>query len=334
VVGLPILTNSCRSKIHGKYQWTHSMDCCDYKLSVLCAHKFHSGSKVHYNIETSNESPVVTTRAKSKAQEAASATTLPTQSDEGSDEAESNGDNPPVDNTEEGNGNDDTEAEESGDKENAAEKSNERVGNSEPSTTPEERSKRWFLQGSRDVYYAGLNLNEKWNPSCSIQEEPKIQINALNEVPDLKRLFEGYNMYWMAKTPGKYNMEMVRVRAIPIDISERTITRILMGGDYTVPIRTTEYDYQMEAMKGIRKLSIEEKVLHFQWMANIIVEDKEGEEWVTGIKPINKASLNFLAKSWLSIVQHRLAPTVNDNVLITDSVTLHLGRHDLNLVSY
>ncbi|MCD9641803.1 hypothetical protein HAX54_028247 [Datura stramonium] len=78
--------------------------------------------------------------------------------DEGSDKAKSDGDNPPADNVEESNGNaeegnddaeesgdDDTEAEESGDKESAAEKSNEQVGDSEPATTPEARSKRWFL---------------------------------------------------------------------------------------------------------------------------------------------------------------------------------------------
>ncbi|MCD7464073.1 hypothetical protein HAX54_052012, partial [Datura stramonium] len=68
-----------------------------------------------------------------------------------------------------------------------------------------------------------------------------------------------------------------------------------MGGDYTVLTKTTEYDYGMEPMKGIRKLSTEDKVLHFQWMAEIIVKDKEGVEWVTGRKPIYKASLNFLA---------------------------------------
>ncbi|MCE0481296.1 hypothetical protein HAX54_038947, partial [Datura stramonium] len=110
-------------------------------------------------------------------------------------------------------------------------------------------------------------------------EDHKIRINALNEVPELKRLFEGYNMHWIAKISGKYSMEM------------------------------------MEAMKGIGKLSTEEKLIHFRWMANIIVEDKEEAEWVTSRNPIYKASLNFLARSWWSIVRHRLAPTVNDNVL-------------------
>ncbi|MCE3050133.1 hypothetical protein HAX54_046519, partial [Datura stramonium] len=97
-----------------------------------------SGSNLHYSIETSDESLVVTTRAKSKAQEAAVAIASPPQSDEGSDEAKSDGDNPPTDNAEKGKGNveegnddaeesgdDDTEAEESGDKESAVEKSSE-----------------------------------------------------------------------------------------------------------------------------------------------------------------------------------------------------------------
>ncbi|MCD7469276.1 hypothetical protein HAX54_008202 [Datura stramonium] len=122
-------------------------------------------------------------------------------------------------------------------------------------------------------------------------------------------------MYWMAKTPGKNNMEMVRefyancyctlekkdsskkaikkepmldsikVRSIPVDISERTITRVLMGGEFTLSYRTIEYDYLMEAMKGIRKLRTEDK-------------------------------------SWWSIVRHRLAPTVNDNVFITERAAL------------
>ncbi|MCE3215734.1 hypothetical protein HAX54_003307, partial [Datura stramonium] len=80
-----------------------------------------SGSEVHYNITRSDESPMVTTREKSKAQEVAAATTSPPQSVEGNDEAESNCYNPPVDadNTEKGNddveesGDDDTNAEES-----------------------------------------------------------------------------------------------------------------------------------------------------------------------------------------------------------------------------
>ncbi|MCD7460356.1 hypothetical protein HAX54_043371, partial [Datura stramonium] len=150
------------------------------------------------NIE---EAPVVITRAKFKAQEATTATSPLSQSEEGGEEAESDGEDPPADDAEEGNddaeesGDDDSEAEESGNKKSVAENSREQVEDSDPVTTPEERSKRWFVQGSRDMYYAGLALNDKGNPSHNIHEEPKIRINSLNEVPELKRLFKGYDMH-------------------------------------------------------------------------------------------------------------------------------------------
>ncbi|MCE5167049.1 hypothetical protein HAX54_035137, partial [Datura stramonium] len=163
-------------------------------------------------------------------------------SDEGSAEADSDGDNPPTDTSGKGNDDaeksreDDTNVEESSDKYSTAEESNEQEEDS--GITPEARSKRWFLQGSRDVYYARLNLNEKGNPSRSIQEEPNIQINALNEVPELKRIFEKKASSKMAikKEPV---LDSVRVKAIPVDISKRTITRVLMGGDFTGPTRTS-----------------------------------------------------------------------------------------------
>ncbi|MCE5165877.1 hypothetical protein HAX54_012778, partial [Datura stramonium] len=80
------------------------------------------------------------------------ATTSPPKSNEGSDEAESDGDNPPADNTGKVNDNDaqsgegDTNVEESSDKDSGAEESIEQEEDS--GITPEERSKRWFLQGS------------------------------------------------------------------------------------------------------------------------------------------------------------------------------------------
>ncbi|MCE3051820.1 hypothetical protein HAX54_050887 [Datura stramonium] len=70
-------------------------------------------------------------KAKYKAQEAATATTSPPQSDEGGDEAESDGDNPLADNAGKGNDDDaqlgegDTNAEESSDKYSGAEESND-----------------------------------------------------------------------------------------------------------------------------------------------------------------------------------------------------------------
>ncbi|MCD7467286.1 hypothetical protein HAX54_004626 [Datura stramonium] len=76
VVGSLILITSCRLEIHGMNLWTHSMGRCENEWPILCARRFHnsSGLEVYYSIETSNESPVVTTREKYKAHKAAAAT--------------------------------------------------------------------------------------------------------------------------------------------------------------------------------------------------------------------------------------------------------------------
>ncbi|MCE0481297.1 hypothetical protein HAX54_038948 [Datura stramonium] len=127
-----------------------------YSLSYFCeannlCHS-SSGSEVHYYIKTFDESPKVTTRVKSKAQEAVIATSPLSQSEEGGEETDSDGEKPHADDAEEGNddakesGDDDTEAEESGDKESATEKSSEQVEEYDPATTLEARSKIWFYR--------------------------------------------------------------------------------------------------------------------------------------------------------------------------------------------
>ncbi|MCD7464624.1 hypothetical protein HAX54_053134 [Datura stramonium] len=146
-------------------------------------------------------------------------------------------------------------------------------------------------ESSRDVYYAGPSM-KKVIPAVVSRRSQRFISMPLNEVLELKRLFEGCqhvldgqdleNTAWrwcvssthlthFEKKGSSKNsikkepvLDSVRVRVIPIDIPERTITKVLMDGDYTVPIITIEYDYRMEAMKGMRKLSTEYKVLHFQ----------------------------------------------------------------------
>ncbi|MCE0480636.1 hypothetical protein HAX54_037662, partial [Datura stramonium] len=120
----PVLTNSCRPEINGKNLPTHS----------------------RVVVRTNGPSFVP---GKVQSPRSSSSYFLTSQSNKGSDEAESDGDNPLVDNAEEGNGNveegndggeelgdDYTEAEESGDKESVVEQSNEQVRDSNPATTP------------------------------------------------------------------------------------------------------------------------------------------------------------------------------------------------------
>ncbi|MCD7465722.1 hypothetical protein HAX54_001810 [Datura stramonium] len=187
-----------------------------------------------------------------------------------------------------------------------------------------------------DITRKGYNDAEKVGEDDTNAEDPVIRIVLLKSLMSRKRnlmemvcgFYKNYCCTLEKKASSKTEikkeivLDSVRVRAIPVDISERTTTRVLMGGDFTVLTRITEYGYRMEAMKGIRKLSTEDKMLHFQWMANIIAEEKEGAEWVTSRKPIYKASLNFLSMSWWSIVRHCLTPIVNDNALSGERAAL------------
>ncbi|MCD7468507.1 hypothetical protein HAX54_006785 [Datura stramonium] len=117
-------------------------------------------------------------------------------------------------------------------------------------------------------------------------------------------------------------LDMVWVRACLVDISERTISRFLFGNGYEALVLILEYDYRMEALKKVKQLSTKDKLMHFWWMANIITKAKEDAEWVISGKPISKTSLNFLAKSRWSIIRHKLALMVKNNILSADQAAL------------
>ncbi|MCD9642555.1 hypothetical protein HAX54_029414, partial [Datura stramonium] len=169
-------------EIHGTNLWTDSIGRCENKRSVYVP-VGSTGNKKQQEAAARKE----IAKKRQVGDESELKSSSGSESKEGGEEA-SDGDDPLADDTEEGNddveesGDDDTKAEESGNKESVAEKSGEQVEDSDPATTPEASSKRWFVQGSQDVYYAGLSLNDKGNPTRSIQEDPKIQINVLNEV--------------------------------------------------------------------------------------------------------------------------------------------------------
>ncbi|MCD9638572.1 hypothetical protein HAX54_022629 [Datura stramonium] len=210
-----------------------------------------SCSKESYEIDSSGEPPAVNARAKVMSQVITEVGPSLPHSDEGGEKTEADDDDPPNDNKEEG--------------ENADEESGEQESDSEPSTVP----------------------------NASIQEEPKIQTGALNEVPELRRLFEKYIVHWIVETPGRYSGDMVCEfyenyystmeknaptrqavkkewcytwfnQSIPVDISERTISRFLYDSSYEAPVLTLEYDYQMEVLERVKKLSIEDKLMHIQ----------------------------------------------------------------------
>ncbi|MCD7463048.1 hypothetical protein HAX54_049855, partial [Datura stramonium] len=73
-------------------------------------------------------------------------------------------------------------------------------------------------------------------------------------------------------------LDMVPVRACPVDICKRTISRSLFGSSYEALGLTMKYDYQVEALKRVKQVITKDKLMLFRWMANIIAEDKEDAE--------------------------------------------------------
>ncbi|MCD7465800.1 hypothetical protein HAX54_001968 [Datura stramonium] len=112
-------------------------------------------------------------------------------------------------------------------------------------------------------------------------EEPQIWTSALNEIPELKRIFKSYNIDWMAETLGKYSMEMVLEFYTNYNC---TLQKIALSRDAIKkePMLDLEYDYLIEALKGIRKFCIEDKLMYFRWMENIVEEAKEEAKWFIG----------------------------------------------------
>ncbi|MCD9645907.1 hypothetical protein HAX54_035263 [Datura stramonium] len=218
-----------------------------------------SGWDMHFDIASSSKFPFVTTREKSKAPEVAATTSPLLQSEEGGEGTKFDSEHPPADDAEEGN----NDVEESGDDDNEAEEFDEKGNSIEESgewrrtlTLPPHQ-----MRGPKDGSYRAPRMfimREKNAPSKSV----------------IKKMLV---------------LDSIQVRAILVDISERTINRVLMGGDYTVSIQTTEYDYHMEALKETRKLITQDKLMHVRWMANIITKAKEKAEWVTSRNPICKA---------------------------------------------
>ncbi|MCD7467076.1 hypothetical protein HAX54_004274, partial [Datura stramonium] len=169
----------------------------------------------------------------------------------GREGAESNSEDSPTDDVEE----DDNDAEKPRDDETAVDKSDEKKSSAENFSEKESVAEESDNQEDSEP---PTTLEERI-PVVVFKEEPPIWTNVLNEVPELRQLFDAYNMHWMDETPGKYSLEMVhefyinyyctwennapsrqaikkepmldsvRARAISVNIFERTITRVLMG---------------------------------------------------------------------------------------------------------
>lgn len=85
----------------------------------------------------------------------------------------------------------------------------------------------------------------------------------------------------------------------------------------------------MEKMQKIKrkKIEIEDKLIHFWLMADLIASDREKVSWIVGgpgtnLQHIKKGSLKFAAKVWWTLVRYRLCSISRDNILIPNCASL------------
>ncbi|KAM3217714.1 putative protein isoform X1 [Capsicum annuum] len=227
---------------------------------------------------------------------------------------------------------------------------------------------RWLVPGMRSIYQRDMALNEKGHPKRSIFEEPRIRTEDLAAVPEVKATFDRYQLGWMGEAPGRYSPEMVReffasyaaslssstpkgqlvknqppmdrvqVRGRLVDISERTIQRLLFGTEFKAPTSTAEYNHRVSIVKDRVKMAdpVQRSSL-LKWVASFIAENREEASWVTSKGTITKASLNFAAKFWWAIVRSRLGSTSGDNRLTPDRAVLVasiMAGYNINIPRY
>lgn len=172
------------------------------------------------------------------------------------------------------------------------------------------------MVGARDIFYKGLAPTDRLPIKKAISEY-QIITTKLHEYPELERRFNEYELAWMSKPLGSYQptlvreffanylallkkdclagasvadmnkLEIVPVRGVDIDISERTLNRFLFGLDYQIPGAIPELEHRLFTRATQRP-----------WLARILTDGGE-PTWLHDLNErISKKSLSFRAKFW------------------------------------
>lgn len=60
---------------------------------------------------------------------------------------------------------------------------------------------------------------------------------------------------------------------------------------------TPKYDLQMNYLKQVKKLTVDNKLMHYRWLTDHIAKNGENEWWFNGAT-IYEYTLNFKTKAW------------------------------------
>lgn len=121
-------------------------------------------------------------------------------------------------------------------------------------------------------------------------------------------------------------LEDIVVRGFLVNISTQTIYRVLNGPQFLPSANITRihfYKYEMWKVM-LKQIGMDDKLIHYSWMAGIILSNREEAPRVVGdidiLSSIVKDTLKFQAKVQCILVQHKLSPTLGENVMSLDKI--------------
>lgn len=128
------------------------------------------------------------------------------------------------------------------------------------------------------------------------------------------------------------------VCGVPVDLSETNLLRFHFSPDYQAPITTVVFDYRMgQEQDCVMIRDTAHKVTLMRWDARHIDERGTDGNWVSGFKPIIKASLNFASKFWWVVVCICIWPNHMDNILMPYQLVLIssiIAGYNINFIHY
>lgn len=207
------------------------------------------------------------------------------------------------------------------------------------------RCQRDFIQG--------LTKGSGWFQRQVVIPEVRVLIDQLDRIPEIRDVFESYQFGWIAQPPGYYGPAIIEefyfnyvasllnsiqsnhskrlkkqlacrlspqayvmVHGVRVDSSKTTIHRFLFSLDYRSPPNVLFMDRHLKMMDEGRMSDSTSRAALLKWIAARITIQGVDVPWCTNPRvSITKASLNFIAKFWWSVVRTRLRPTNNDNIL-------------------
>ncbi|KAH0699034.1 hypothetical protein KY284_013249 [Solanum tuberosum] len=204
----------------------------------------------------------------------------------------------------------------------------------------------WIVNRSKEFFNNGTVNKTGGFKNRAIMPETRLVVADIKAFPDIYRIFQLHQFYWMENAPGEYSSHLAKefyssyvatlmnfaadtettkhgqkdmaitwgplnsivVRGKSIDISEASINKMLYGSEYSAPVLVGLFEGKHHEVTS--DATIEDhnsRERVLRWIAKQIAIDGENAVWITTTPTlITKASLSFPTKVWWAVARAQL----------------------------